>query len=283
MFPHHMEGMVLPFDANEISRFTGKDAPLVQEGELAQWIVHEDDDVLAFNKPGWLVCHPSKAGPMSSLIGAAKVYTGMETLHLVSRLDRETSGIVLVAKTRRAARQYQGAIEDRRVQKTYLVWLTGEMKAAVDVDQPLARDNDSLVHVKQCVRKSNSSQRAQTRFEPLHHDPVLNLTLARVIPITGRKHQIRAHALWLGYPVFGDKLYGPDDRHYLNFIETGWTDEMAEALRFPRQALHALSLQFESVLGKDRFEAPLPSDLHGLCQRMGALEKIAPGPFGLVG
>lgn len=256
-----------------IKRFVGEEAPLIQEGELQEWIVYEDEHVLAINKPGWLVCHPSKKGPMSSLVGAAKVYLDQEKLHLVSRLDRETSGIVLIAKHRKSASQYQKAIEARRVKKSYLVWLIGEFKDMVEVDKPLARDMDSPVYIKQTVRKSNSSQRAQTRYEPLYYDPSTNLSVARVTPITGRKHQIRAHAHWLGYPVYGDKIYGPDDKCYLQFIEKGWTAELAEQLIFPRQALHAVSLVFEDVEFKPDFEAPLTDDLIRLNKKMGWIDE----------
>ena len=71
---------------------TRAQAPLVDLDEMAQWILHETDDLLVFNKPGWLVCHPSKNGPLSSLVGAAREYTGLEKLHLVARLDRERAG-----------------------------------------------------------------------------------------------------------------------------------------------------------------------------------------------
>ena len=259
------------FDFNDdwVKRFIGEETPLVQEGEFEQWILYEDDHVIALNKPGWLVCHPSKQGPMSSLVGAASLYIKQERLHLVSRLDRETSGIVLIAKHRKSAGQYQKAIEDKRVHKTYLVWLTGHLKESVEVDQPLARDIESLVHIKQAVRKSNSSQRAQTRFEPLYYDPESDLSVVRVLPVTGRKHQIRVHAKWLGFPVYGDKLYGPDDQCYLDFIEKGWTPELAEKLHFPRQALHAFSLSFEEIEYQPDFTAPLTGDLAELNARIG--------------
>ncbi len=262
--------MNLQLDGDWVKRFTGEEAPLVAEGELEQWILYEDDHVLALNKPGWLVCHPSKQGPMSSLVGAAKEHLGTDKSHLVSRLDRETSGIVLIAKTRYGASQYQKAIEQRRVKKQYWVWLMGAMNESVEVNQPLARDMESEVYVKQTVRKSNSAQKAVTHFEPLHYCPEANLSLVRVTPITGRKHQIRAHAQWLGLPVFGDKIYGPDARHYLEFIEKGWTEGLQQALQFPRQALHAASLEFEGIPLQAVFHAPLTPDLIVLNEKIGA-------------
>ena len=260
--------MYVDSGASDTSRFTGKDAPLVDMNEFPSWILHEDGDVLVMNKPGWLVCHPSKNGPFSSLIGAAKEYLGVENLHLVSRLDRETSGIVLVAKHRRSASQYQRAIEDRRVEKQYLAWICGRLESAQDINQPLARDNDSLVHVKQTVRSSRSAQKARTVFDPVAWSRDGRLTLCRVTLHTGRKHQIRVHARWMGYPVYGDKLYGPDETCYLDFVEQGWTPEMDKLLGFPRQALHAWRMSFHGVEYPSVFEAPLPVDLAELMSRM---------------
>jgi 23S rRNA pseudouridine1911/1915/1917 synthase len=85
--------------------------------------------------------------------------------------------------------------------------------------------------------------------------------LARVQPHTGRKHQIRAHALWLGYPVLGDKIYGGDDSLYLEFIEHGWTERLAKNCGFTRQALHASRLEFKAPQFTRTFSAPLANDM----------------------
>eukprot|EP01043_Picozoa_sp_COSAG02_P008643 COSAG02_NODE_281_length_25776_cov_37.797998_1_plen_137_part_10 len=82
---------------------------LVDLAVLPTWILRNDDDLLVINKPGWLVCHPSKNGSLSSLVGAVREYTGLEKLHLVARLDRETSGLVVFAKRPAVAREYQMA------------------------------------------------------------------------------------------------------------------------------------------------------------------------------
>lgn len=76
----------------------GEEAPLVDMAVFSDWIVQEDENLLIINKPGWLVCHPSKNGPLSSLVGVVREYTGAEKLHLVARLDRETSGLIIFAK-----------------------------------------------------------------------------------------------------------------------------------------------------------------------------------------
>ncbi len=237
----------------------GGDAPLIAPEELAGWVLREDGDLLVINKPGGIVCHPSKNGPWSSLVGACRERFGLETVHLVHRLDRETSGLVVLAKNRRTARLTQMAFQNRQVEKTYLAILEGTLVEPVTVKNQLARDMESPVYIKQTVRKSNSSQKAETAFTPLATGG--GYTLARVVPVTGRKHQIRVHAKWLGHAIAGDKIYGPDDALYLEFIETGWTPRLAERLPLPRQALHAETLRFNLPDFPLTLHAPLPEDL----------------------
>lgn len=240
----------------------GAEPPLIQEFELRSWIVHEDEDLVVFNKPGWVVCHPSKNGPWSSLVGAARECLGLDTVHLVSRLDRETSGIVIIAKHRKIASLCQTSIADRLVRKTYLAVLEGVLEGTREVSKALEPDVDGPVHSKQRVTVSGGGQKAQTTFRPVR---VLNgRTWVKVIPHTGRKHQIRAHAQWLGHPIVGDKLYGPDPTIYLRFAETGWTDEMEKVLGFPRQALHAAEWSLQARGLDLNFSAELPADMRTL-------------------
>jgi len=101
---------------------------LVDMEEFESWILYEDDHILVINKPGWLVCHPSKNGPLSSLVGASKEYLGIDTLHLASRLDRETSGVVLLAKHRKSAGYWQKGIEKKRICRSYLAIVEGKFQ-----------------------------------------------------------------------------------------------------------------------------------------------------------
>ncbi|HEV3026206.1 MAG TPA: RluA family pseudouridine synthase, partial [Planctomycetota bacterium] len=172
---------------------------MIAPGEIQGWILHEDDRLLAVDKPGDVVCHPSKHGPMSSLVGAAREHTGLDAVHLVFRLDRETSGVVVLAKDPAMARRMQMAMQERRVGKTYLALLTGEFCGEVTVDQPLGDDTSSPVFMKAAVRPDGRP--SVTRFEALSMGG--GFTLARVTTATGRKHQIRAHAQWLGHSVVG--------------------------------------------------------------------------------
>jgi 23S rRNA pseudouridine1911/1915/1917 synthase len=230
---------------------------LITPDELKSWILHEDEEVVVINKPGLVLCHPSKSGAWSSLVGACREYFGSDRLHMPSRLDRETSGVVVFARTQELGSLLQRAIQHRQVAKTYLAIVEGRLSEPVTVDQPIGRALDSAVYQKQGVQEGGKS--AVTEFSPLEFKA--GYTLARVHPLTGRTHQIRVHAAWLGHAVAGDKLYGPDERLFLEFIEQGFSEKLSARLPLPRQALHASELRF-AIPGAERvYSAPLAEDL----------------------
>ena len=241
---------------------------MIAPAEVPAWVVYEDARLLVVNKPGDVVCHPSKAGPWSSLVGALREYTQLPTVHLVFRLDRETSGVVVLAKDAKMASRLQVAMQERKVGKAYQAVLTGELPAPVRVDQRLGDDVTSPVFVKSAVvGPEEPGQNAVTHFAPERVGG--GFTLARVVTETGRKHQIRAHAQWLGYPLVGDKIYGPDARLYLDFIATGWTGELAAKLLLPRQALHCAEIDLRPAGMDFVFRAPLPEDLRAFWAERG--------------
>lgn len=232
---------------------------MIAPDEVPSWIVFEDERLLVLNKPGDVVCHPSKAGPWSSLVGAVREYTKLPTVHLVFRLDRETSGVVVLAKDPAMASRLQTAVQKRRIGKKYLAVMMGELTAAVTVDQPLGDDLSSPVFMKSAVVAAGEGQRAVSHFTPL--ESRCGVTLVRVVTETGRKHQIRAHAQWLGHSLVGDKIYGPDARLYLDFVDHGWTDALAEKLLLPRQALHCEEIDLRAAGLTQEFSAPMPADM----------------------
>lgn len=242
--------------------------------ELRSWTVYEDERLMVVDKPGDVVCHPSKDGPWSSLNGAVRESLGLEAVHLVFRLDRETSGLVVLAKNPAVARRLQMAAQEKRYGKTYLAILVGALPGEVTVDQPLGPDWESPVNVKSRVVAPGEGQTATTRFTPLAAGG--GFTLARVITATGRKHQIRAHAQWLGYPLVGDKIYGPDARLFLDFVEHGWTPQLAARLLLPRQALHCCEIDLRPAGETHVFTSSLPPDLLAFCRdRMGTVVDAA--------
>jgi 23S rRNA pseudouridine1911/1915/1917 synthase len=239
--------------------------PLVDPVELRSWVMLNDERLLVFDKPGWLVCHPSKNGPWSSLAGAVREEFKPDAIRLIYRLDRETSGVIILAKTEAMGRRLGKAVLDRKIGKLYIALLEGEMSASVTVDQPLGPDLTANVTVKQCVIAGEGSQEATTVFHPLLTRG--GFTLVGVELVTGRKHQIRAHAEWLGQRVVGDKLSGPDPGLYLEFASQGWTKRHSEMLGMTRQALHCAAIDLR-VTGLDYvLRAPWPADMARFAER----------------
>jgi len=244
--------------------------------EFESWVIAETDDWVCLDKPPLVVCHPSKHGVTSSLVGATRHYRGLETAHLVFRIDRETSGVVLLAKNRSMASRLQRVVGGRMVHKDYIAILTGELRKKLTVEVPLGRDLDSPIVAKQGWRPHDGRE-AKSVFEPLAIGH--GFSLVRVGMRTGRQHQIRAHAAHAGFPLIGDKIYGVPPDIFLSFIEEGWTDRHENSLAHWRQALHARRVVFNLPDEELVFEAPLAGDLIEFCQnRMGVVD-----PSGLAG
>jgi 23S rRNA pseudouridine1911/1915/1917 synthase len=229
----------------------------IDPDELESWILRNDEDLLVVNKPGLVVCHPSKHGPWSSLVGAAREYLGVDRLHMPSRLDRETSGVVVFVKKPELASILQTAIQHRAVTKSYVAFLQGNLQDPIVVDQPIGNDEGSLVRIRQWVMAEGAP--SATEFEPIRTNG--EFTFVKVRPRTGRLHQIRVHASWLGHPVVGDKIYGPDQKLFVEFVEEGFTRNLARHLPLRRQALHASRIDYILESGNISFEAPLAPDL----------------------
>jgi 23S rRNA pseudouridine1911/1915/1917 synthase len=230
-------------------------------------IVDERDDYVVVEKPPFLLVHPTKPDGSRTLWGELRNLLAYEIanggqISIVNRLDRETSGLVLVAKTASAARQFGLLMQQQRIAKEYLavVWGWPEWQTRV-VAAAIARQGDhgpSAIYLKQAIHPRGAE--AVTEF--VVKERLLRggerFAVVRAKPLTGRTHQIRVHLQSLGHPIVGDKIYGPDERLYLQFIETGWTDELQKKLLLPRHALHSARLE---ITGFGNWRSPLPSDL----------------------
>jgi 23S rRNA pseudouridine1911/1915/1917 synthase len=270
--------------------------------------LYENDAFLAIHKPAGLVCHPTKKGPNSSLIDQIRRYLNpdvdfesmpmedkllgkQDDLNLVqprmiNRLDRETSGILLVAKTAEAASELGKFWESKGAVKTYWALVSGwvEYESGV-IHWPLGPDEASEVAVKDRVRPDGAPSMTAYRVLSRFLFEERRMTWVEVQPKTGKKHQIRIHLSELGHSIIGDKLYGIDSGLYLKLAKGTLTDEDRIRLIAKNQALHAVRLeilfqeepiQFTSM-PETEFLSFLPKEtLQKVTDEMGRFQKIAP-------
>lgn len=217
-------------------------------------VIYEDEDLLALNKPTGMVVHPG-AGNLSgtlvhALVGAGKALSdvgGDERPGIVHRLDKETSGLLLIAKNNQAHRCLASMLAARLIRKEYAAVVRGRVEYLEGrICEPIGRDPRH--RMKMAVRHTEEAKDALTEYAVAER--FLYSTLLRVHPITGRTHQIRVHLTHIGHPVLGDTTYGRKSE-------------------CPRMALHAAKLEFDHPITKKRLrlEAPLPEDFKEILER----------------
>src|SRR5829696_2166273 len=252
--------------APPIDVFTPENIPLE--------VVYEDDTVAVVNKPAGLVVHPAAGTPSGTLANALayhfqKLADGGVGVRpgIVHRLDRDTSGLLVVAKTEAALENLSDQFRDRTVYKSYVALVHGRVLSNTGkIDQPLARDrsNRTRMAVVRGGRNALTLYRVQRSFE--------RFTLLDVELKTGRTHQIRVHLAWLKHPVVGDETYGGGRD---NTIQDPRLRARLRALN--RQFLHAEKLGFKHPQSGEfvKFESPLPPELEGFLTQIKELARSA--------
>ncbi len=236
-------------------------------------VLGETRALIAVDKPAGVLIHPSKPDGPRTLwdelreLLAYEIATGGQ-VSIINRLDRETSGVVLIAKDLAAARACATAMQAGQITKEYeaIVWGWPETDTFT-VNAPILRlgeKSSSKIWLKRAVHPAGAV--AVTEFSVIERLTLSGGRISRVRarPLTGRTHQIRVHLTHAGFPVVGDKIYGPDEEWYLRFVEGGWTDDMAKALWLPRHALHSARLALELDGVRHAWTSPLPADLADL-------------------
>lgn len=240
-------------------------------------VLRRDGARLWVDKPGQLQVHPSKPGdPFTLWDGLVRqfawewVVEGAQ-ISILTRLDRETSGVVLVALSSAEARMLGRVMQRHQLGKEYRALVHGwPERDAWTGDAALTRrrrvDPQAPIGVEQIAHPGGRAARTafavERRFEAILDGRPRRLALLRARPVTGRMHQIRVHAALAGHPLLGDKLYGQPPSTYLRWIDEGWSAELAGRLLWPRQALHCHALELDGV----RVESPLPDDWRGLLE-----------------
>jgi 23S rRNA pseudouridine1911/1915/1917 synthase len=251
--------------------------PFEEPGEMPPLgVIYEDEHLLVIDKPPLVAVHPTARYHHHTVIKRLRVERPDEFVALVHRIDRETSGILLVARSIEAERAFKRLLEDRTlrgdaaasVRKTYLA-ITRGVPEGTEIALPLELDAENSLRVKMRVSRPGFGLAATTGIEVVGERS--GYALVRCELHTGRQHQIRVHLAAVGCPVVGDKLYGPDERLLARAADGELTDADRELLELPRHALHAhrYALSHPLTGGSLDLVSPLPPDLQAFWDGLG--------------
>ena len=230
-------------------------APVVPEN-IPLDVIYEDDALLVVNKPAGMVVHPAYGHASGTLVNAVLAHCpqiadvgGPDRAGVVHRLDKDTSGLILIAKDGVTRATLQRQFKRRQVAKTYLALVEGQMQPREGVvEAPVGRDKRQ----RKKMAVVRSGREARTMYRAIEY--FANYTLLEVRPHTGRTHQVRVHLSWLGYPIVGDAVYG---RHRQRLLRG-------------RHFLHAARIRFSHPATSEEveFEAPLPPKLADVLKQL---------------
>jgi 23S rRNA pseudouridine1911/1915/1917 synthase len=246
-------------------------------------VVYEDKHLLAVSKSGNLPVHACGVFITHTLIARLREAYG-DTINLAHRLDRETSGLVLLSRNRRAAKRLGDMFRKREVAKQYLTIVRGRVaEKRFEVDAPIAKvaalsGNASVLDRREWLGGSDAERSrasylpkrevndtdgkpAKTRFTHVRYKD--DFTVLEAVPVTGRTNQIRVHLAYVGHPIVGDKVYGLSGDTKDEVMKEGLTERIRKALVMDRQALHCTALEFAHPVTNALLclEAPIPDDM----------------------
>jgi 23S rRNA pseudouridine1911/1915/1917 synthase len=245
-------------------------------------VLYHDAHMMVIDKPAGLPVHASARFYFNTLTRVLSERFPGQGMQICHRLDRETSGALVVARGKEAAGRLKGAFEDKRVRKTYLAvvwgdppWPDGSWDGdgdddvggdhAIDLPLGLVRDRAARIQIRMETRPDGLPSLTRVRvLERRGH-----CALVRCLPVTGRQHQIRAHLAACGHPIVGDKLYAHGDEVFAACCDQGMTDELLARLWLPRHALHAAAIvvPHPETRAPVRVTCPLPADLRAFLDR----------------
>jgi 23S rRNA pseudouridine1911/1915/1917 synthase len=240
--------------------------PFEEVDEIPLPVVYEDEHLLAIDKPPLVTVHPTARYHRNTVIERLRKARPGEFLALIHRIDRETSGVLMLAKHIESERAFKRLLEERSlggedsVKKTYVAVTHGVPQVAF-CDLPVELDTENSLRVKMRIAAPGQGLPARTGIEVFEQRA--GYAQCRLALHTGRQHQIRIHLAALGCPVVGDKLYGPDERMLARAADGELTEEDLLLLEHPRQLLHAERYDFVHPMTQAPLAlvAPLPQDL----------------------
>jgi 23S rRNA pseudouridine1911/1915/1917 synthase len=233
-------------------------------------VIDESADWIVVDKPAPLIVHPANRKPEPTLLGGVEQLLAFEIENgacpaIVNRLDRDTSGVVLVAKHTAAAREVGMIFDRREVSKQYLAIVNGwPNRDEWTSTEPILRAGQighSDIWVRQMVHPAGRECVTRFAVERRFSRGGRKFSLVRCFPETGRMHQIRVHLAHAGHPIIGDKLYSGDGTEYIEWMKDGWTPELQARLFLPRHALHAAKLALPWRGQTIEWESGFPQDL----------------------
>lgn len=206
--------------------------------------IFETKDFAVFDKPSGILVHPRNRNTSYSLLDEVRKNFGDEA-NITHRIDKETSGLVLVSKNKESEKILKKAFEDKIIKKGYLALAKGKITSDIFIDEPIKKNRDfSTIKLKVLISKDGKP--AQTIIKPLKYFPKINATLVEAIPLTGRQHQIRAHLFHVKHPIIGDPIYGIETNDAIKYLDKKMsTLERINITGAPRLMLHANWIEFE--------------------------------------